>query len=237
MPRKRKDPILDEPQGEGSITRNYYGKRNVQYSIAERIRYRVDPDLIIDFWTKILEGYTPIWVKNKKGEFSVEIDPSPLATTPSLEMRARAIQELNNRGWGLPVQSLQVEAHLKQTQTLALPGDVISSVTLKQLAMIRDALQLTSGDVQDAEIVETQEPCQEPEGKDAARELQEPCQPGGELQEPCQPGELQELGQQVVGHILKLGQESIPNFNCQCESQNECQCNKALLNENSAPDS
>lgn len=185
--RKPKDRNLDETPGEGSEkikTRNWLGKRNIQYSVAEKIRDRVDPDLIVDYWVMILKGQNPLWEDDPKSPHGTRVipDPNPMLPTPTLEQRTRAVQELTNRGWGLAVQSIQIDAQLKQTLELGIPAQLLEQANYKALAIIRDALRLEDGNTEDAEWspvpTELQEPCQTETPADSPQneELKEACQ-------------------------------------------------------------
>lgn len=164
-PKKTQDPDLEETPGGGS---NYRGiaKRDVQYSLASRIRERTDPDLICQFFEMIVEGKNPVWVRHQKTGviYKVDSDPNPLQPSPTLEQRASAVKELVNRGWGLPVQSLQIDAQLKMQIQDEIPQHLVESgANWKALDIIRKALRLEDGNTVDAEFVDVptvQEPCQ-----------------------------------------------------------------------------
>jgi hypothetical protein len=78
----------------------------------ERIRERVDPDILIDFHLMVYQGKNPVLVKNGD-EWGVVQDPSPLAQTPTLEQKAASVKYLTERGHGLPVQSTQVDIEIR----------------------------------------------------------------------------------------------------------------------------
>lgn len=156
---KAKPLDLEEIGGEGSISgytppRNLGGKKQWHtYSISEIIRDHLNPKLVYDWWMTVLGGGTPLTVKDNRVDGGIRIipDPNPMVPSPTLADRMRAIQELTNRGWGLPVQSLQIDAHMRNTLEIGIPPELLEKNNYAALAKIRDALMLT--DVTDAELV------------------------------------------------------------------------------------
>lgn len=184
-PKKDRADNLDETQGGGGFLDNYRGKRNYQVSISERVRELINPDLLVKYWGMILEGFNPVWLKNKKGEYyDVVPDPNPLTGSSSPAQRDAAVRELMNRGWGMAVQSIQIDAQFKtQVEPLQLQGvDLELLAKLNQLFLETSKPQLTN--ITDAELVV----------EDSSGELQEPCQvetpndllENSELQDACQ---------------------------------------------------
>lgn len=158
--RKHKPLDLEETQGEGGHRPGYTPAKILggksqwhSYSITDIIRKHLNPKLVLDWWMTVLGGGTPLTVKDNRVEGGIRIipDPNPMVPSPTLADRMRAIQELTNRGWGLPVQSLQIDAHLKATLDQGVPQHLLDRPNYAAIAKIRDALMLT--DVTDAEIV------------------------------------------------------------------------------------
>jgi len=185
-PKKNKDPNLDETQGEGipGPVSNYYGKRNVQYSLAERIRERHDPEVIIKTIEMVMMGHTPVWIPDKRavGGFRVEPDPNPLLPTPNLEQRTAAMRELINRGWGLPVQSVQIDAQIKQQLDAGLPAHLLDKPNYRLLAEMNDLIKkYKEEDIVDAELIEPKQLQESSQVAEATKlensdQLQEACQ-------------------------------------------------------------
>jgi hypothetical protein len=141
-------------------------RRQYQYSLMERVRELIDPDLLIEYNTMILEGKTPIWERVGDGGWKVVPDPSPLSPTPTLADRNAAIKWLTERGHGLAVQSITVDAEYRTKVEMQLTGlstELLESFTPQKLAALRDLFQLPSSDdvatqhedIVDAELVDT----------------------------------------------------------------------------------
>lgn len=137
-------------------------RRQYSYGLMQRIRERTDPDLLIDFHNMILEGKSPIWDPLPGGGHRVIQDPSPLAVTPSLSDKIQSIKWLTERGYGLPVQSIQVDAEYRASLELlgsGVPTQVLENYDPQVLFYVQKALQLASGkseeDVIDAEFTDT----------------------------------------------------------------------------------
>ncbi len=242
-----KDPNLDEaPGGGGSLIKNRGGRpangthlgirRNVQVDLALEIRERFHPSLIAEHWAMILQGQTPMWVIDNRSPHGYRIipDPNPLHSTPTLAQRNEAVKELSNRGHGLPVQSVQLDAQFKAQLDQGLPQHLLDRPNYKLLADIASLLkQVKEQDIIDAELVEPlQEPSQVAQATDLV--LQEAGHDLGQLQEPYQvPGQaLQEMGQ-LVGEIV---QELVLNNDAINEYKEISNPINSTINENSDPE-
>ena len=114
-----------------------------------------------------MQGYTPRVVDDARSKYGarVEPDPNPMLPSPTLADRTRAANEIANRAWGLPVQSIQIDAQLKASYDAGIAPEYLKGQDLNLLMDIKNAFQKRLGtgkdEVEDAEIVsETQEPCQ-----------------------------------------------------------------------------
>jgi hypothetical protein len=135
-------------------------RRQYSYSLMERIRERIDPDLLIEFHTMVLEGKTPVWEKIGNGDWKVVPDPSPLATSPTLNDKVASLKWLTERGYGLPVQSIQVDAEYRSKLELlgsGVPTNVLEGINPTALFYTQKALQAVLN-ASDAEIVEVNAP-------------------------------------------------------------------------------
>jgi hypothetical protein len=194
---KAKSP--DEPQGEGvvPVLANYRGKRTVQFNLMHKIREQGLSDLVLESFKIILAGSTPVWTKDDRFEhgYRVEPDPNPLLPSTTLEQRLGVMKELLNRGEGLPVQSVQIDAVLKAQVENGVPPHLLDKPNFAAIFEIQKVFKkLQDGNTEDAEFT-MQAPDQTPS------ELQEPCQ----VTEPAN-SELQELGQPKV----ELNENSVP---------------------------
>jgi hypothetical protein len=81
-------------------------------SLSLAIRQRLDPDLFVDFQLAIAAGKSPILVELEDGEIVVTIDERG-SILPTLEQRTQAMIRLEQRGYGMPMQSVQVEAAIQ----------------------------------------------------------------------------------------------------------------------------
>ncbi len=142
-PRKGSVPGIEEDPGVGSKPvnpTNRGGKlqiRNAIYSLSEVFRQRLNPNLAFEWY------------------------PNPMKPSPTLEQQNRAMAEITNRGHGLPVQSLQIDAQLKMQIQDEIPVHLLSQWNYSALAKIRDVLKLDDGNTEDAEWTDIpQEPSQ-----------------------------------------------------------------------------
>lgn len=159
-PKKRGRPPKSR-KGEQQPTLLNKKRRQYSYSLMERIRERIDPDLLIEFHTMIMEGKTPVWEKIGDGEWHVIPDPSPLATTPTLQDKYQSAKWLTERGHGLPVQSIQVDAEYRAKLELlgsGVPTNVLEGMNPTVLYHIQKALGAAlDGNTIDADFVETKD--------------------------------------------------------------------------------
>lgn len=89
--------------------------RRYSKSLSFAIRENVDPRLLQNFWLAIMAGKNPVIVANEDGVFdSVDWNDQELA--PTLEHKMAAAKVIQDRGWGLPVQSITLEADIRTQQ-------------------------------------------------------------------------------------------------------------------------
>lgn len=153
-PKKRKG---GRPKGVDSSLLNKK-RRQYSYGLMERIRERIDPDVLIDFHVAILEGKNPV-LESYGETWRVIPDPNPMSPAPTLEQKSQSAKWLTDRGHGLPVQSTQVDVEIRAridqmgsgVSSQQLQGS-ISPHVLKQLAGLLKAP--TYPDAIDAEFVD-----------------------------------------------------------------------------------
>lgn len=116
------------PRGQ-SYTRN----------LAAVIREHIDPVVYIDFLTSVLEGKSPVFVRDEEtGEFSVEHEIE--FTPPTHEQKMRALETLLARGYGQPVQINVLDGILRDENS----GErfQLSGVSASTLHSMRELLTL-----------------------------------------------------------------------------------------------
>lgn len=157
-PKKRGRP-KGSKKGEPLPTLLNAKRRQYSYSLMERIRERINPDLLIDFHMMVLEGKTPVFTRIGADEWEVTPDPNPLAQTPTLADRDRSAKWLSERGHGLPVQSIQVDAEYRHKLELlgsGVPTEVLSGLNPQVLAHLQQAMQLVSGNTSNEDVIEAE---------------------------------------------------------------------------------
>lgn len=126
-------------------------------SIQERIREGCHPDLVFEYYKTILEGKTPIWVE-ESGVCYVIPDPNPLLPAPTLEQRNSAMKALVDRGYGLPSQSITVDAEFRNKVEFQLTGiesKQLEAINLQNLQKLAQMFRLPApSDIEDAQLVE-----------------------------------------------------------------------------------
>lgn len=132
-------------------------QRKYEISLQEAIRQGLHPDIVLEYYKTILKGQTPL-LETRNGIDYIIPDPNPLTPAPTLEQRNQAMKALADRGYGLPAQSIQIDAEYKKTIELQLTGiseNLLKSQGLEALYTIAKALQIpNSSEIIDAEIVE-----------------------------------------------------------------------------------
>jgi len=125
-------------------------------AVVSAVRDRVDPTQLVEWHVRRAMGAINVrWAEDEDGEIFVTWDDEGIA--PSSEQIAESIKWLADRGWGLPAQSIHLEADFRAH----IEGDAVPVGTLPAaaLAAVRAALMGTRGelpaptDVIDAEIV------------------------------------------------------------------------------------
>ena len=131
-------------------------------AVVSAVRERVDPHTLVEWHVRRAMACINVrWAEDEDGEIFVTWDDQGIP--PSSEQIAESIKWLADRGWGLPAQSIHLEADFRAH----LEGDTvpIGTVPAAVLAGIRSLLRPAAGelppapstasaaDVIDAEIV------------------------------------------------------------------------------------
>jgi len=134
-------------------------QRRYEVSLNECIREGMHPEIIREYYKTILRGQNPI-LETRNGVDYVIIDPNPLLPAPTLEQRNAAMRALADRGYGLPAQSVTIDAEFRNKVELQLTGistEQLAALDMKKLAAVREFFKLPApsnqDDIQDAEIV------------------------------------------------------------------------------------
>lgn len=111
-------------------------------TLTEAVREGCPADVMRDFFLAITMGHDPVVTRNQKGELYVSIQGGGIA--PTMQQKADAMKWLSDRGHGTPVQTVQLEAQIKQTQADNPVFDVnaLAALTPHQLEAARSALRL-----------------------------------------------------------------------------------------------
>src|ERR1043165_7837854 len=89
--------------------------KRARSNLAYRIREQLDPQIIFDYYMMILYGKNPKIVPDARCTESAGlkvIADEEDCRVPSPERRDAALQRLLDRGWGMPAQSIHIEAEL-----------------------------------------------------------------------------------------------------------------------------
>lgn len=125
-------------------------------AVVSAVRERVDPNALVEWHVRRAMGLINVhWAEDTDGEIYVTWDDEGIP--PTTEQIADSIKWLSDRGWGLPAQSIHLEADFRAH----VEGDVVPVNTLPAavLAGIRSLLRPPAGElpapsnVIDAEIV------------------------------------------------------------------------------------
>lgn len=86
-------------------------RRSLNLTLA--IREGIGPDVLYNFMLAILKGENPRLIedKSKPGGFYVRHDDGQPA--PTLQDKLRVVKEMSDRGWGMPVQAIALDADLR----------------------------------------------------------------------------------------------------------------------------
>lgn len=123
------------------LTRVYDSASNVNVRSAQRslslaVRNGFDPEWYLQWKLLVLQGKQPILVPDKRCHMGHRVDVDDSAPAPTHEERAKALKELMDRGYGLPVQQLLLDAELRgQIATLQADLDlqaISGALTLEQ---------------------------------------------------------------------------------------------------------
>lgn len=144
-PGKRKKSLQRVTRGSEVVSRDY------SVSMTEAVRKRVDPNVLIDFNIMILMGINPVLRKDARSKTGWKCipDPSPSATSPTLEQKNAASKYLTERGWGMPTQSLQVEADIRSRIEgfgSGIDSRILENVGADKLMQLAKLLELPPGD-------------------------------------------------------------------------------------------
>lgn len=149
---KNKKSLGGRPKDSGVALRE---QRRYDVSLQERIRQGAHPDLIFTWYQVICQGQTPVWVTDKDGYDYVIPDPNPLLPAPTLEQRNAAMKALADRGYGLPAQSVTIDAEFRNKIELQLTGisqQDLLAIDAQKLFQIAKVFEI-KGQIEDAELV------------------------------------------------------------------------------------
>lgn len=135
-------------------------KRKYEVSLAEAVRQGVHPDIILEYYKTVLRGQTPLLMSENGIDYIIP-DPNPLTPAPTLEQRNAAMKALADRGYGLPAQSISIDAEYRKKIELQITGissEQLMSASAHTLVGLAKLLELPvpkgDGDIIDAEIIE-----------------------------------------------------------------------------------
>jgi len=171
--------------------------RKVRSNLAVAIQNRVGVEVMHEWWVIIMKGrHYPMLIEEcgscdhwDHSHTTAKVDvlgpckecdcrdfepgllravPDELSPVPRHEDRMRAAQELNDRGWGKPVQSIELEGHIQNNVEIHGVNDALpdGALPLAKLRALQEALRLGDGgsspsnggasdDIADAEFVDT----------------------------------------------------------------------------------
>jgi len=85
--------------------------------MSNAVRQLLGPEPFLWFQLLIAMGKSPIIVELEDGELAVVADEERGAMAPTLDQRIQAMIRLEQRGYGMPVQQVQLEAELRAHAT------------------------------------------------------------------------------------------------------------------------
>lgn len=121
------------------------GTRNREQAQAARnlsiaVRIRIPPEIFIEYNIALAMGKSPVLIEDDDGKLHVRCETKG-AILPTLEQRIQAMNRLELRGHGQPVQSIQLEADLRAHSNVtvnlprgALPASAI--IAMRELARL-----------------------------------------------------------------------------------------------------
>lgn len=136
-------------------------RRSLNLTLA--IREGIGPDVLYKFMVSILEGHNPKLIADasKPGGYYVRNDDGQPA--PTLQDKLRVVKEMADRGWGMPVQAIALDADLRahvldagqQLPSGQLPPGAIWAVEQAIRGALPAGAAPSSASVIDAECVES----------------------------------------------------------------------------------
>jgi hypothetical protein len=123
-------------------------------SVREAFRQHADPDIIYQFYHMITCGINPVIIGDP-GNQSVVPDPSPHAISPTLQQKSDAMRIIMERRDGLPAQSIQIDAEVRQKMEMlgtGVPTELLALNNPRTLDLLKMALAEAMGNIEDAEL-------------------------------------------------------------------------------------
>lgn len=138
-------------------------QRKYEISLTEAVRAGLHPDIYVEYYKTILRGDNPK-LETKDGIDYIIVDPNPLLPSPTLEQKNAAMRALADRGYGLPAQSINIDAEFKtrvEAQLTGISQQQLEAMSMNTIMAIREMFKLPektdNSDAEDAEFTEITE--------------------------------------------------------------------------------
>lgn len=119
------------------------GDRKAIRDLTRAVRDKVDPSALVEFHLAVAAGHNArlaIGESPKRGWNHVTWDASDREGV-SMQAKAYAAKWLSERGWGLPVQQIQLDGEMRRVGADATKDTLPSGMSLAQLRKLREVLR------------------------------------------------------------------------------------------------
>lgn len=122
------------------------GRKRVKYQqvVTMAVRDEVDASILVKYHLALAKGHRNVRVvEDENEELAIAWDePAPGGNNVSQDEITKSINWLADRGWGLPAQSIQVDANIRQHQTsvLAHVSGNVGELSAAKVAALRALL-------------------------------------------------------------------------------------------------
>lgn len=161
-----------------------YSSQNRRFTkgLAQEVRDKIHPSLIVEFWAAILGGHDPSLTPDERCEHGYRVTwPERGEHVPDLRIKMEAMVHVRNAGWGLPAQQLLLDADIRQQALVGVIGietDEVATLPVGQRAAALAAVRLALGGAavdgaQDVEFTDLPEPGGDSDGDEPSNGLGE----------------------------------------------------------------
>lgn len=135
VPRKPLDVMTAKPLHRGRPPELRKAMRN----LALVVREGVPSEIMRDFHLMIAMGQSPLVVRASNGDLKVQAEEGGMA--PTLDQRVSAMKFLTERGYGLPAQTINLEAELRAQIASTSESLPVGQLSPAAMRAIREAIR------------------------------------------------------------------------------------------------